>query len=322
VLVGLGYLGLGVLVVAVVGTVVWHRDRRLLLFAGVAVVAAVLSLSPAHRYWVPWDALQHVPWIGDIVEIRFTLVVTLCAAVLVALSVDRAHSWLAVRAVGWARLLSWALVGLVVVPTVVVLAPNLPLTTRAVVLPQWYATRGRVLSPGRVVLAYPIPSSGLQSSEAWQAVTDMSWAQASGGGPQGQPSRAGAARAGFDVLSAASLALGPAPVPTPSDVAAVRRALLLWRVTTTVVPDQPGLPVYDQGRGAPYAVGFLTAVLGTAPVYRDSAWEWDAVATAPAPVPVPAASFARCTTGAVAASKAPMAVPQCVLASGDRAIGA
>jgi hypothetical protein len=321
-LVGLGYLGLGVLVVAVVGTVVWHRDRRLLLFAGVAVVAAVLSLGPAHRYWVPWDALQHVPWIGDIVEIRFTLVVTLCAAVLVALSVDHAHSWLASRAVGSARVLSWGLVVLVVVPTVIVLAPNLPLTTRAVVLPQWYATRGRVLPPGKVVLAYPIPSSGLQSSEAWQAVTDMQWAQASGGGPQGQPSRAGAARPGFEVLSAASLPLGPAPVPTPADVAAVRQALSLWRVTTMVVPDQPGLPVYELGRGAPYAVGFLTAVTGTAPVYRDSAWEWDSVTNSPAPVPVPAAAFVQCTTGAVAASTSPMAVPQCILSSGNRAIGA
>ena len=320
-LVGLGYLGLGVLVVAVVGTMVWHRDRRLLLFAGVAVVAAVISLGPAHRYWVPWDALQHVPWIGDIVEVRFTLVVALCAAVLVALSVDHARGWLASRPVGSAGVVSWALVVLVVVPTLVVLAPNLPLTTRAVVLPQWYATRGRVLPPGRVVLAYPIPSSGLQSSEAWQAVTDMQWAQASGGGPEGQPSRAGAARPGFEVLSAASLPLGPAPVPTPAAVTAVRRALALWRVTTMVVPDQPGLPVYDRGRGAPYAVGFLTAVMGAAPVYRHSAWEWDTVATAPAPVPVGAVAFARCTSGAVAQSTGPMAVPQCILSSGDQATG-
>ena len=128
--------------------------------------------------------------------------------------------------------------------------------------------RGTTLPPGRVVLAYPVPSSGLQSSEAWQAVNAMGWAQASGGGPQGQPSRAGAARPGFEVLSAASLPLGPAPVPTATTVAAVRSALRQWKVTTVVVPDQPGLPVYAPGRGGPYAAGFFTAVLRRGPHLR------------------------------------------------------
>ncbi len=49
VLVGLGYLGLGVLAVAVVGAVVWRRDRRLLLFGAVGLVAVVLSLGPGPR---------------------------------------------------------------------------------------------------------------------------------------------------------------------------------------------------------------------------------------------------------------------------------
>ena len=247
VLVGLGYLGLGVLAVAVVGTVVWRRDRRMLLFAGVGLVAALLSLGPGHGYPVPWDALQHVPWIGDIVEVRFTLVVAFCAAVLAALTLDHARDALGPGA-GLDRttraVASWGLVAGVVVPTVVALAPNLPLTTRPVVLPTWYVRRGAVLPPGRVVLAYPVPSSGLQSSEAWQAVNAMRWAQASGGGPQGQPSRSGAARPGFVVLSAASLPLGPAPVPTATTITAVRAALRQWRVTTVVVPDQPGLPTY------------------------------------------------------------------------------
>ncbi len=144
VLVGLGYLGLGVLVVAVVGTVVWRHDRRMLLFAGVGVVAAVLSLGPGHGYPVPWDALQHLPWIGDVVEVRFTLVVALCAAVLVALALDHARRGLSARGVGGHRAagpLSWLLVLVVLVPTVVALGPNLPLTTRTVVLPAWYAAR-------------------------------------------------------------------------------------------------------------------------------------------------------------------------------------
>jgi len=320
VLTGLGYLGLGVVAAAVVGAVAWRRDRRLLLFGAVGLVAAVLSLGPGHGVWVPWVALQHVPWIGDIVEVRFVLVVTLCVAVMAALAVDHAHTALEVqaasrapttaRATGW---LTWGLVALVLVPTVVALAPNLPLTTRAVVLPRWYVHRGAVLPPGRVVLAYPVPSSGLQSSEAWQAVNTMAWAQASGGGPQGQPFRAGAARPGFEVLSAASLPLGPAPDPTPANVAAVRDALRLWKVTTVVVPDQPGLPLYEQGRSGAYASGFFTAVLGTLPSYVDSAWVWNDVGAAPAAAPVAGRPFAACTTGPTAAAAGHLVVPGCVL---------
>ncbi|MGD0881960.1 MAG: hypothetical protein ABSB09_10375 [Acidimicrobiales bacterium] len=323
VLVGLGYLGLGVLAVAVVGMVVWRRDRRLLLFAGVGLVAAVLSLGPGHGYPVPWDALQHVPWIGDVVEVRFTLVVTFCVAVLAALSVDHARHALGAREDldrGVLGAVSWLLVIVVLAPTLVVLWPNLPLTTEAVVLPTWFVRRGAVLPPGRVVLAYPIPSSGLQSSEAWQAVNAMRWAQASGGGPQGQPDRAGAARPGFEVLSAASLPLGPAPIPTATTVAAVRSALRRWKVTTVVVPDQPGLPAYELGRGGPYAAGFFTAVLGELPTHVDRAWVWGSVGSAPAAAPVSAPGFAACTSGPVA-SAGSSAVPSCVLAAAMRAGG-
>ncbi len=321
VLVGLGYPGLGVFLVAVVGAVVWRQDRRLLLFAAVGLLAGVGSLAPGHGYPVPWDVLVHVSWVGDIVEVRFVLVVTLCVAVMAALVVDHVHDWLMARwsgpegSVSRAGLYSWLLIALVSLPTVVVLGPQVPLTTRPVLLPQWYEHRGPVVPAGRVVLAYPVPFSGLQSSEAWQAVNTMQWAQAGGGGPQGQPSRAGAARPGFEVLSAASLPLGPPPQPTPANLAAIREALALWRVTTVVVPDQPGLPVYEQGRGAAYAAGLFTAALGVAPSRDHGAWVWGTVRSAPAPVPVSSGRFARCTAdgGSIASH---LAVPACVLAAG------
>ncbi len=133
-------------------------------------------------------------------------------------------------------------------PTVAVLWPNLPLTARPVVLPEWFDTAGRTLPPGRVVLAYPVPFSGLQSSQAWQAIDRMRWAQAGGGGPTGQAERTEpAARAGFSVLVAASLPLGPAPDPTGAHLAAVRRALTAWGVTTVVVPRSPGSPGTSAG---------------------------------------------------------------------------
>ncbi len=318
-LVGLGYLGTGVLVVVVLGTVAFRHDHHLLLFGGVGLVAAVLSFGPGHGAWVPWDAIDRLPWIGDIVEVRFVLVISLCAAVMLAVVLDRTRGWVdsgrvatrwpaAVRA-GAPWVLAAALL-----PSLVALWPDLPLTTRAVVLPRWYAEVGARLPPGQVVLAYPAPFSGLQSSQAWQAVNRMRWAQAGGGGPEGQADRAGAARAGFEVLAAASLGLGSAPEPTPAALAAIRHALAVWRVTLIVVPDQPGLPGYDHGRSTAYAVGLFTAATGRPPVYDHQAWVWSSGTTG-APVPLSDPAFTTCTSGAVAADPARLAVPDCVLGS-------
>lgn len=320
-LAGLGYLGIGVVVVAVAGAVVFRRDRRLLLCAAVGVIFFILSLAPGHGAWVPWQAIDHVPLVGDIVEGRFALVVTLSAAAVVGMTVDHVHRLATAargpsRAPGLKALAPWVLGAVVLVPTLVVLAPNLPLTVRPVVVPEWFDTVGRSLPPGRVVLAYPVPFSGLQSSQAWQADNRMRWSQAGGGGPTGQASRAGTARAGFTVLAAASLPLGPAPQPTPADLAAVRRALATWGVTTVVAPDEARLPLYERGRPEGWAIAFLTVVLGEAPVYDRHAWVWDEVRLAPPPVPVAPSLFAHC------AALAPRGASNCILgAAGDRTGG-
>ena len=192
----------------------------------------------------------------------------------------------------------------------------MPLTTRAVVVPQWYAEVGATLPRGTVVLAYPLAFSGLQSSQAWQAVDHMRWAQAGGGGPEGQPGRAGRARPGFDVLLDASLPLGPPPAPSPSNLAAIREALRLWEVTTIVVPDQAGLPPYEQGRSAAYAVALFTAALGRRPSYDHSAWVWSAVAHRRASIPLDDTTFAHCVTGPPSTASSRQAVPSCVLSAG------
>ena len=70
-----------------------------------------------------------------------------------------------------------------------------------VVLPRWYTTVAPTLPPGRVLLSYPPPFSGIQSAMAWQAVNRMHYSQAGGAGPEGMGARAGTAAPGFDVLS-------------------------------------------------------------------------------------------------------------------------
>jgi hypothetical protein len=318
---GLGYLGVGVLAVAVVGAVIWRHDRRLLLFGGVGIVAAVLSLDPGHGYWVPWKLLEKVPWVGNIVEIRFSIVLTLCAAVMVGIAIDRSRTWFVVHHPTSLRLngntVASALAVVMLVPTAIALWPNVPLTTRAVVLPRWYAEVGADLPPGQVVLSYPLPFSGLQSSQAWQAVNRMRYSQAGGGGPEGQVGRAGRARAGFEVLEQASIPLGPPPAPSRFNLTAIREALELWGVTTIVIPDEPHLPHYTQGRSAAYAVGLLTAAMGRPPVYDHSAWVWSAVAVKGPPYSITQSGFDACVTGAASRLSSRLAVPSCIAGSAD-----
>jgi hypothetical protein len=317
---GLGYLGAVVVVVAVVGTALWRHDRRLLLFGALGLVAAALSLDPGRGYWVPWALIEKIPWVGDIVEIRFTIVLSLCAAVMVGIVLDRTRSWWMSRTPSPRQLTPKAMAGglalVMLLPTAIALWPNLPLTARAVVLPNWFTDVGAHLPPGQVVLTYPLPFSGLQSSQAWQAVNRMRYAQAGGGGPEGQVGRAGEASAGFAVLLQASLPLGPAPLPSRTNLAAIRHAIEAWGVTTIVIPDQPNLPAYTQGRRPAYAVGLLTAAMGRPPVFDHSAWVWSDVASKGAPISLDQRAFSACVTSATTSSTARLAVPTCIVRSG------
>jgi hypothetical protein len=256
--------------------------------------------------------------VGDIVEVRFTVVLVLCSSILVAVTIDRFRTWLRSRPAavpfgpGW---VAAALAVVMLIPTAIAVGPNVPLATRAVELPTWYAEVGATLPPGQVLLSYPLPFSGLQSSQAWQALNGMRYAQAGGGGPEGQAGRAGEARPGFEVLFAASFAVGRPPGPTRSNLAAIRRALTIWGVTTIVVPDQEQLPLYERGRSSAYAVALFTAAMGRRPSYRHSAWVWSAVALPGAPIVMSPGAFGHCVAGAPAPRAAPQAAPTCVLAS-------
>jgi hypothetical protein len=323
---GLGYLGAGVAVVAVLSVIIGRHDRRILLFGSLGVVATALSLGPGFGHWVPWTAIRHLPWVGNIVEIRFTLVTTLCLAVVVAIGIDKTRAGLAtrppsrtsagsrIRPATAASLAVTAVAVAALIPTVSALWSNLPLATRAVVLPEWYQQVGAHLPVGQVVLSYPAPFSGLQSSLAWQAVNHMSYAQAGGGGPEGIASRAGKAEAGFDVLFGASLPLGPPPGPSEANLLAIRQALAIWQVTMVVVPDQPALPSYDRGRSSAYAVGLMTAALGRAPHFDHSAWVWSSVNSSVAPpTTVTQTRFDACTTDPAVVSASDQAIAACVL---------
>jgi hypothetical protein len=142
----------------------------------------------------------------------------------------------------------------------------------------------------------------------------MHFAMAGGGSPEGIPARAGKERAGFEIISAASLTFVALPQATATSMESVRQALVGWSVTTVVVPNQPALPSYDQGRNTAYAVGLFTAALGRRPEYRADAWVWPH-ADAPGPqVTISPAAFTSCVAPADLDAGSDMAIPDCVLA--------
>jgi hypothetical protein len=323
------YLGPGLLVVVVAGAIWWRRDRRLQLFGVLGVLTAALSLRVGGGRWGPWALVDHLPLFRNVVQSRFSAVVGLCAAVMLAVIVDRSRSavlsWPSARAdaphpaPGPARPASFATAGamlvaaVALVPVAAVLAPNIPLTVQPVSVPHWFETAAVRLPPGQVVLTYPFATADSQAAIPWQAIDGMRYQMAGSGGPAGTATRAGANQAAFLVLRSASVTLLPAPTLSLGSLEAVRQAMRDWGVTMVVVPDDAGLPAYLTARGTPYGVAFFTAVLGSAPARQDGAWVWVDPAHAPPPVPVATPVLDACLARHLGA---PAEVARCVVRSG------
>jgi hypothetical protein len=331
------YLGLGLIVVVVLGVFLWRRDRRLWLFAGLGVIAVALSLSIApgvNHFWVPWQLFRHIPVIKNILPDRFMAITLLCISVMLGVIVDRAHEsgsrWMtrssphrapspAGPVLPWRR---WLPATVAVIVALVALVPiagayagNLPLTVESVVLPAWFQTVAPHLPSRQVLLTYPGTFGGFQSALTWQAVDRMSFSLVEGGGPGGAAERAGVERPGAEALAGASFNLDPSTAFTAATIQAVRQALMSWGVTVVVIPDQPELPLYQQGFHTAYAVGLLTAALGVGPRYQARAWTWTVGSPLPPSVDIASAAFQRCVGTGNYPTGPPGTVPDCVLAN-------
>jgi hypothetical protein len=296
------YLGWTLLAVLVVGLVVFRRDRRLCFFGFLLALSAELSLGPRPGIWVPEQVFEHLPVLENVIEQRYIAVGFLAAATMLAIILTRVHD----IAPDWRGALGALGVGLVaLLPLATLYGPWLPYTMQSVILPRWYMTVAPNLPPGRVLLSYPGPFSGIQSAMSWQAVNRMHYSQAGGGGPQGQAFRAGSAAAGDTVLKNLGFGSGlPLPSETPAALAAVRHALVVWKVNTVVVATSLRAPAQQQGNDPTYAAAFMTASLGRLPTLQAGAWVWDEVrVSAHAPFDESPGTMKLCVLGAEGPSR-------------------
>jgi hypothetical protein len=325
------------IIVLVAGVVAWRRDRRLWFFGALAAVAVVASLGN-QSYWTPWRLFNHVPLVQNILTGRFVAITSLCAAIMLAVIVDRTYGWAASLLRGLVETERsrhrpaprGALVGVLaggaalvvaavaVVPVGSALANNVPLTIRAVALPAWFSDVAPHLPPGQVVLTFPPPGFGA-STLAWQAVDSLHFAMATGAGPESILQRAGRERAGQAVIGAASFSLNGTPKPTTANIDALRKALAGWGVTLIAVPNPKSLvPPFDQFDNAAWALGMFTVVLHHEPQFRGDTWVWpnvNALGRGGHHYSISDAAFAACTTPQIYLSPSRLAVPNCVLRS-------
>ena len=332
----LSYLGPGFLVVLAIGVSIWWRDRRLWFFGSLGVVAVILSLG-VQSYWTPWRLLVGVPIVQNVLTGRILTITLLCFAVMLAIVIDRtrdavlawvdrlaAHRarWLAGMrggAIGVGNVLaaSTALVvaAVAAVPMATAIAGNVPLTTEAVTLPQWFIEVGPHVPPHQVVLTFPPPITGA-SAMTWQAVDSLHFALATGSGPESIPQRAGSERAGQAVITAAASAFPTLMPATRRNVVAVRDALRGWGVTYVVIPDPAVLvPHADRDAGTAWALGFFTLAVGRPPQYRAGAWVWSDVRSPGARRAISPQDFVRCTAAGRFRGPSRDAVPDCVSAA-------
>lgn len=178
---GTGYLGIGIFLVVAVGFLVARRRRS---YQVLAVAAMVCLCGEANLL----SFLGRVPFLEDLVVVRFTIGTTLCFALLLALVVD--GWWLPVRAVpqrlrerfgaGASALAAAACVLVAVVP--VAAAYDVPFVVETASTPTWFTTAGTTVPPGTAVLVLPFAWYTSDEAMAWQAESGIRFALVGGFG--------------------------------------------------------------------------------------------------------------------------------------------
>ena len=270
------YLGWGLLAVLAGGTAAFFRDRRLWFFGFLLVLCAVCSLGGAAGPVGGGPRLRPHPGRRERHQQRFMAVGFLAAAVMLAIIVDHLHAalsdWRGVaRRAGRRRGGAGAHRRHVRAPPALRHAPGDP----APLVPRGgadAAARARAaLLPGSV-LGDPVVhvvaggrTDQLQPGRGRRA-------------PGCRAPRRHGARPGFNVLSSLAFGVGvPPPAGTQAQLAAVRHALVVWRVNTVVIATNPAAPPLQQGHDPAYAAAFMTAALGRLPTVEAGAWVWQHV---------------------------------------------
>ena len=281
------YLGLTLLVVLAVGTVVcWRRSVVVRVAAITGASAFVISLGAglvvkanppgtASGFPLPERIFTKLPVLSNTIPVRYSVYMVLCAALLLAVFLDRLHHVLGARRLPphrdpvkarHDRRVVAATVTLVVgLVALVPLIPVAPLSGIAPVGTPAYFTSPQVtrIPNGSVALLYPFPSSITPNAQAWQAVAKLSFMMPGGyflvpSGPGGAIAFTPAlsyTRATLTATVLTGLEHGRVPTQTPALRRALRSQWDRWGVESLVA--------FPEGEPDPAGViGFFTWLVG------------------------------------------------------------
>lgn len=262
----------------VVGTVSW-----------VLTLGSTLWFRGMPRHvTLPFSWLLHVPVLNGIEDLRYSLGMYTCIAILLAIGLDRLQREgviagfrsgpaRATPAPDGGRALRGAVLLLVTAAALVPLAPRVPFPATAARAPEVFTSDHSTIRPGSVVVGYPMPGSTGSAQDQlmlWQAQGGMRYkiigGRAAVAGPDGRAAQ-GVDRflppPALQDLFSYAVSGTPAP-PPPADAATyadIRRFLARYHVATIAVVPIGGSALVDQ---------YLTAALHRPPVLRSGAEVW------------------------------------------------
>ena len=263
----------------------WRRSPHAGLYrlcAALVVVGLVfaagrtLHLTPKLSTGIPLPdrALARLPFVENLLPVRFMIAVDLLVALVFAVALGEARDRLQGRLRG--RIAS-AAIGSAVAGAVgvVALAPpvlgaQLPYPTRTIAVPAVYRSPALThLAPGSVLLAYPVMNGFAADPLIWQAEEQMPYDMVAGYAfiPSGGPHPLGSLPPSpvTDLFGDADIGLIGPTLP-PAEAAAVRRQLASLAVSDVVV--------LNRGRRPGDLVRILTSILGRGPRRLDGAFVW------------------------------------------------
>ena len=82
-----------------------------------------------------------------------------------------------------------------------------------------------------------------------------------------------------------------------------------------VVPDQPGLPLYERVARSVH-LALMTAAIGTRPMHQADAWVWTPVENAGPSGVLTSKAYQACLVGPGGTPTATATIPGCILAAG------
>jgi hypothetical protein len=259
------YIGVPLLLLAAL-VVVWLWRRTAVVPAAVAVAAAMVCALGGHLVVhgvasglpLPWDAVNQIPVLDNILPVRLMVIGYLGLAVLLAVFLDAV----------WRRAPRWRMAGLLAAAAALApLIPSLPLQAGEYVVPAFFTDGSAQLLPhSGSVLVSPYES---QLPEAWQALSGMAFRTQVGvvyaPGPGGHMEGPELDQLGIELNRLDSLG-DPAPAVIP---ASQRQTYL-----TDLRADDVRAIVVGPSSGQVQAARFFTELLGTPGVRTGGVVVW------------------------------------------------